>query len=413
MKAIRLGICALITFAVVSFGGVQPWGQAAVEIGSAGLFVLWGVAAIRERRAEIHWNWLFVPLLGLGAIAFVQWGFGLSVYAYLTKMELLRWAAHAMFFFLALQAFRSEGQVKQLAWFLLVLGFVVSLFGIVQHFTFNGNLYWLFALPAGASPFGPFVDADHFAGFIELITPLGVAWLLFRPQRPEQAGLLVLLTVVPIGAVILSASRGGILVLIGEFLALAFLSHTRGLGRKQWLSVIGVAVVASAFIVWLGAGATIRRFEQFAHERIGEEVRISMCRDTSRIFLDHPWMGTGLGTLAAVYPGYASFYNGRTVDHAHNDFLELLADTGALGGICGLCFVALLFWQGLRNLQFGARKCDRAIVGGALVGCGGLLLHEMIDFNLHIPSNALIFLVLAAIATVERRHPSDKLFRCA
>ncbi len=160
-------------------------------------------------------------------------------------------------------------------------------------------------------------------------------------------------------------------------------------------------LLAGTFIVWLGVSRAIQRFEQLAHQGISQQLRLSMYRDTWRIFLDHPWTGTGLGTLVTVYPRYASFYNGKTVDHAHNDFLELLAETGVIGGLCGLSFIVLLFWRGFGNLQLARGAGARAIVAGPLVACVGLLLHSLLDFNLHIPSNALIFLLLAMVASAE------------
>ena len=127
MKAIRVGICALIAFAVLSFGGVEPWGYAILEIGAVVLFVLWGIHAIRERRADIHWNWLYPPMLGLGTLGVVQYVFGFSVYPYLTQVTLLKWGAYLLFFFLTLESFRTTDQVKRFVWFLVIFGFVVSL----------------------------------------------------------------------------------------------------------------------------------------------------------------------------------------------------------------------------------------------------------------------------------------------
>ena len=401
MNAIRVGICALIAFAVLSFGGVKPWSVAVLEIGAAILFVVWGVLAIRRRHVEIHWNWLYLPLIGLGALAILQYAFGLSVYPYLTKIELLRWGAYVLLFFLALESFRTEKHVKQFVWFLVVFGFLVSLFGIIQHFTFNGKLYWSLAIPSGGTAFGPFVDPDHFAGFVELIAPLGLALLFFRSRRREQVLLLLLFTIVPIGALILSASRGGIIGLVLEIALLAFLSRAHRIGRKQVLGAAAIALVAGTFIVWLGVSRAIERFEQLTHGGITRDLRVSMYHDTWRIFVDHPWVGTGLGTLIDVYPRYASFFNGLTVDHAHNDYLELVADTGVLGGICGVSFIILLFWRGFANLQFAGRAALRAVTAGCLTACAGLLVHGLVDFNLHIPSNALIFLLLASTASTD------------
>ena len=89
-----------------------------------------------------------------------------------------------------------------------------------------------------------------------------------------------------------------------------------------------------------------------------------------------------------------------TTEGKFQDLLELLADTGLLGGLCGLSFIGLLFWQGLANLQLATGGSARAIAG-SLAACAGLLLHSLVDFNLHIPSNALIFILLASIATAK------------
>ena len=399
MTAIRLGTCVLIAVTVLSFGGVESWGNAALEIGAALLFVLWAVLLTLRGRAEIFWNWLFIPVFGLGTIALVQYAFGASVYSYLTKIELLRWSAYALLFFLAVQSFQTKEHVKQFLWFLLSLGFVVSLFGLVQYFTFNGKLYWCVSLPPGVSPFGPFVNPNHFAGFAELIAPLGLAMLFFPSRRREQAPLLLLFTILPIGAVFLSASRAGIIVVVLEFALLAFFFQVHRMRGKQLVRATAIGLLAGGMILWLGVTKALERFELLVHQGVNRELRVAMDKDTWRIFQDHPLMGTGLGTLIVVYPRYESFYNGTTVDHAHNDFLELLADTGLVGGVCGALFIGLLFRRGLANFQVAAGGSTRAFVAGPLVGCAGMLLHSFADFNLHIPSNALTFLLLASLAT--------------
>jgi O-antigen ligase len=92
-------------------------------------------------------------------------------------------------------------------------------------------------------------------------------------------------------------------------------------------------------------------------------------------------------------------YDGLIVNHSHNDYAELLSDTGVFGGLCGFAFLALLAWIGWRNL-IGEREVMRlAFHAGALVACFGLLVHATVDFNFHIPSNALVFLLQAALAT--------------
>jgi O-antigen ligase len=399
MKLIRVGLCALVGFEVLAIGGVISWAEAILELSAAGLFLLWGIIAHRRRQADIYWNWLYLPLLGLGTFALLQSVFRLTASPYLTKVELLKWAAYLLLFFLTVESFHTVEQANYLVWFLILLGFFVSLFGIVQHFTFNGRLYWFVPLLQGGTPFGPYVDRDHFAGFVELTAPLGFSLLLFRSCRPEKLTLLFLFTILPIGALILSASRGGTIGLSFELLLLALLSRVHQFGRKQLLAGAALAFVAGTFIVWLGVSEAERRFELLTHEELSREPRLSLYRDTWQIFTHHPLVGTGLGTLVVVHPRYESVYDGTIVDHAHNDYLELLAETGMPGGLVGVAFVVTLLRRGLKNLLSAQGRLARAIQAGALVACLGLLLHSLVDFNLHILANALVFLTLASLAT--------------
>jgi O-antigen ligase len=409
MKAIRVGICVLIAFAVISFGGVEPWGKAILEIGAAALFVWWGILAIRRREAEIHGNWLYLPLLGLGGLGIAQVVFGLSVYPYLTRSDLLLWGAYLILVFLTVESFRTVEEGKRFAWFLAGLAFAVSLSAIVQHFTFNGKLYWFITLPRGDVPFGPFVNHNHFAGFLELALPPGLALLLFSGVPWEKRVLLWLFTIVPIGALLLSASRGGIFGFLFGFLMLCVFAGVFA-KRKHAVMIAGLVVALSGIvIVWLGARHTIARFEQMTlASEMGPDGRLTFYQGAWRICLSHPWTGTGVGTFETAYPRYETEYSGNMiVNHAHDDYLELLADTGLAGGICILAFIVLLYWRGLANLRAAETRPLRAIVAGSLASCSALLLHSVVDFNFHIPSNALLFLLLAFLATSQMIGPNE------
>ena len=407
MTAIRVGICVLVAFSVLANGAVEPWSEAILEIGAASLFLLWGILAIRQRQVRIRWNWLYLPLLSLGGFALVQRLFGLSAYPYATKIELLKAGACLLLFFLTAESFHTGEEGKLFVWFLVSRGVLVSLLAIVQYFTFNGKLYWFLVLRHGGVPFGPFVNPNHFAGFVELTDPIGLAMLFSGAVRRDKLPLLILLTVVPIGALVLSASRGGITIFLFEFVLLTFLVRRPGKEGKHLLKASALALVSGFFAIWLGVGWTVERFENLTRGDISHNRRVSMLRDTWQIFRHHPWTGTGLGTLETVYPRYESYYDGLVVDHAHNDYVELLADTGLIGGVCMVGFVALLVWRGLSNLRATRNPVCRSFYGGSLVGCAGLLLHSLVDFNLHIPSNALLFFLLAAMATCGIAEPGQ------
>ena len=206
---------------------------------------------------EIHWNPLNWPLLGLFAIGLAQLLLHATPYPFLTRVELLKLAAYLLIFFLATQVFRERRDLTNLAWFLILLCFSVSLLGIVQHFTSDAKIYGLRTLSQGGDIFGPFVNRNHFAGFVELTLPAGLALLIFRGLRRDMIPLTGLLTIVPIGAMILSGSRGGIVSFAFELAVLALLARFRKAPegpRLVALAIVGFAASGSGGMAGSGPG---------------------------------------------------------------------------------------------------------------------------------------------------------------
>jgi O-antigen ligase len=400
MKALRIGLCAIIALSVLAHGVVEVWSESVLEISAAILFVIWAIEINREGAPKIQWSALNWPLLGLLGIGLAQLAFRMTAYPYLTGTELLKLSAYFILFFLMVQAFRERADLTKLAWFLVFLGFVVSLVGIIQHFTSEGKIYWFRELTAGGSPFGPYVNRNHFAGFVELVLPVGLSLLVFRGVRRDVYPMAGLLTIVPLGALILSASRGGIVSFAFEVGVLALLARSRKGPEGPRIGAIAiVGLAAVALIVWLGAGKAIERFSTTHAGDVSLARRASMFRGAAHVFLEHPIRGSGLGTLIAVYPRYETGYDGRVVDHTHNDYIEILAETGILGGICCLVFLWILFRDARRCFEAEQGHFSRALHAGAITAVSGLLLHSFVDFNLQIPSNALLFLLQAYLAT--------------
>jgi O-antigen ligase len=100
-----------------------------------------------------------------------------------------------------------------------------------------------------------------------------------------------------------------------------------------------------------------------------------------------------------VYPFYETAYDGRRVDHIHNDYLEALAETGMLGGLCGPAFLWIFFHNALRNVSAEQGRLSRALHASGIVAVCGILLHSFVEFNLHIPANVLLFLLQVHLAT--------------
>jgi O-antigen ligase len=399
MSILRAGVCVLVAFAVLAHGAVEPWSEAVLEIGAAILLLIWAVQALTSSDLKLVWNPLLWPLLGFWLVGALQWLLGLTAVSFLTRIELLKFSALLALFFLCVQSYKTRSQWRNFVWFLLGLGFAVSLFAILQHFTFNGKLYWVRELQYGGIPFGPYVNRNHFAGLMELLVPSGLSILILGGERRDQVPLVALFTLLPIGALFLSASRGGIIGFVAEVGFLAVLIVARRREKKVLAAAAVVFTVAAILVSWLGIGAALDRFATYKKLETSERRRVEMLHDSLRIFQSHRVLGTGLGTLQEVFPRYESSYDGLVVNHSHNDYAEALAETGIAGGLCGFAFLCILFWRSWKILSAEGESRGFAYHAGALVACLGLLVHAGVDFNFHIPSNALIFLLQAALAT--------------
>ncbi|MGA8230734.1 MAG: O-antigen ligase family protein [Candidatus Acidiferrales bacterium] len=399
MSLLRTGICAAIIFSVMAYGTVEVWSTSVLEISAALLVVLWALLVVSGTVKTVHWNPLNGPLLAFLGVGLIQLIFRTTMSPFFTRAELLKLFACFLIFFVMTQAFRERKDFEYFAGFLMALCFGVSLLGIAEFFTANGKLYWTRSTPSDVAFFGPYVNPNHFAGFVELLIPISMALLAMRGVRRDLIPLAGLFTVLPIGALIMSGSRGGILSFLFEIGLLLFVAWSLR-ARKSRLGTFGFFVLAGlALVAWLGSG---KAAEKFSHLRAGEVTlarRWSMVKGATDVFLAHPIVGSGLNTLVLAFPQYENMYDARVVDHAHNDYVEILADTGILGGLCALAFLILLFRHAVARIESEQGHFSRALHVGALIACSGILMHGFVDFNLHITANYLLFLTNAGLAT--------------
>jgi O-antigen ligase len=409
MKLIRIGIFATVAFAVLSHGAVEPWARGILECASGFLLVAWALQFyFADEEREIVFPHLLFPMFALTLLVLVQWAFHLTASRFSTRTELLLLLSMVILIFLAAQAFRSLADWRAFAWFTMLLAFFVAGFGILQHLTFNGKLYWFREMRYGGIPFGPFANRNHFAGFAELVLPMSLVPLLLGRVRRDRLVIVGILAVIPLSAILLAASRGGIISLFAEltFLFLVVLLRRAG-GRHLYVGGL-VLLAAFATVSWLGVNRILSRFSSLQSLEVTQSKRASMRHGAWKIFLDHPVLGTGLGTLQQVYPPYETLYDGKIVNHAHNDYMEALAETGAIGGLCCAWFLGAVFLGALRRLQDEGNSFANTLRLCGWTGCCGLLVHSLVDFNLHIPSNLLLFLLMSLLASAEISQPTQE-----
>ena len=433
-RFIILMLCLAVVTTTLAFGTVHAWSLAVFQMSAAVVLALWVLDAWRTRTLRLSRNFLQLPLLGLFAVGLIQllplgggapgdFGGALSVeparaLSYdpqATRVVLLQLAGLIVYFAAALAFVDSPRRLRLVARLVVVFGFLLAVYGLMQHFVNPRTIFWV-REPKQAEPFGPYVNRHHFAGYMELVLamPLG---LLFAGAVPrERIPLYAFAAAIMAVALVMTNSRGGMLSMVCQILflaAVASLARGRGDERADRASKVRAAAVrlglAFAMIVavfagvlYFGGEAALSRLVGTVYSDDPTTGRAHFWRGTLGIIRDHPLLGAGLGAFPAVYPRYDTGSGTYKLEQAHNDYLQLLSDAGVVGGVLGLAFVVALLWMALKRLQ-SPDRFRRGVALGALAGCGGVLVHSFFDFTLHTTANALLFLVLAALATVNGR----------
>ena len=395
------GLTALLVLAVLAFGAVQGWATLALQAGAVTLFLLWAASQALRAQLRVTYSPLFAPMAALGFVVAAQLVLGWSAYSYATYTEFMKMVAYGVLFFLTVQCLRGEGACKRFLAVVVVFSFLLAVFAILQDLTWNGKIYWVQELRHGGQPYGPYVNRNHYAGLMEMLAsfPLVLAASGFLVTWLRM--LIAFATVLTAGTIFLSGSRGGMIALTLQVLFLGAWLLGRRRRRGTVRPFLAIFLLVAVLVAWLGADRFVDRLETL-RDPLGDQgsgIRPQIVRDAMRMFAERPVAGWGLGVFPIAYPKYRTFYTNLYVNEAHNDYLQLLVETGLLGFAAMVFFLVLLYRVSLSQLQHAGENLAYATKLAALVGCTGILVHSISDFNLHIPANAALFYVLAAIAT--------------
>ena len=422
-RAARLLLLIALIAACLAYGGVQTWVWASMELVAVAVLVLWAVGVARQETVRIVWSPMWIPAALFLLLVVAQLTLHLTADRSGTREAVMKLTTDLIILFIAAQllcghrrSWRSFGFV---VWAFTSL---LSLFSILQFFTSEGKIFWATQLTSNS--FGSYVNRNHYAGLMEMLIPVSAAYVLSRRSNYAVKAALGFTVLIAFASVLISGSRGGFVSLFAEVFILGFLAW-RSLPRRSRqpllaVGAIGVAIVAAAFF-WLAPAEVFPRLAEVAHLRSRPEVsitsRIAASWDALRMFKDHPLIGTGAGSFEAVYPQYQSNPTDLRWDHAHNDYAEALAETGLLGGVIIAAALILFFRLAFRDLRERLQHRNSRLGIGAALGCCGMLVHSLVDFNLHIPANAAWFAVCLACSlapslptgkTAGPRHPAGQ-----
>jgi O-antigen ligase/tetratricopeptide (TPR) repeat protein len=366
-----------------------------------------------------------------------------SVYPPGTRTQLALLALATATFLIA-AAHAAQGNVMRMSVIAIALvGTALAVFALAQKIAWNGLVYWQIPLSHGGQPFGPFVNRNNAAGFLNICMAAGLATLILASpfgdttdgrQRSGQhhasarnplerfvdalqtwlgqlgaRQLLALSLLVFIGAAIVaSASRGGLLSLV---VAVTVTSGCLTLKREN--RTVGVALgvfllAALGVVVWLGQSAdTQARLERLAAEQslLESDARFFNWQEAIKSVPSAIMLGHGLDTYRFVYTDHhLPRFTGDTVHyHAENQFVQALVD-GGLVAFAALCLaIGLVLYAAGRLIRSNLRS-DLAIGAMGVYAVTSQLVAGSFDFGLYVPANALAMALVCGIVVGRAAH---------
>ena len=394
---VRYAIYALLIFTPLARGSVQGWSVSVIHL----ITLIALTAFLLEKSLAWNWKWINTPLdkpiLCLLLLCFLSSIFSLHRYTSIWSLILL--LNYLTIYYLVIHTIRTRTQFRQLIYLVIGVATFLSIFGLFKWIGANPFLWWEYPDLKYSADFlsATYGNHNHLAGYMEMAIPLLLGLFLIG-FRGEKLLFLIFLTFLMLTALILSLSRGGwIGSLIGLlFMALALVTD-RHFRNKRLIAALTGGFLAVAFIVLASTPVVerIRTIEQ-KEEIPNLSARVTVWKGVAQMIQDHPLLGTGPGTFAAVFtqyqpPGFACRYF-----MAHNDYLHITSETGLPIIAIVVWMIIALYRKGFKNLKNPSRLV-RGITVGAMSGITAILVHSISDFNLHIPANALLFTVLAAL----------------
>jgi O-antigen ligase len=400
------GVLGLLLFGPLAFGAVEVWSISIMQAGAGLLFALWATQQAITGKLEITGSRLFFPALLFGSLILWQLATGQTAYRAATFSAAMLYCSYGLLSFLVVQCLRRTSQVKFLGFVLPGYGFTVAMFALLQGLASNGRLYWLRTAQAGGSIYGPYVNHNHYAGLMEMLTPIPLVISLAGGVRRSRRIRAAAAAAVMASTIFLSGSRGGMVAFAAQMVLLAVFLIKRNRNCRAALALGAFLVFALGLLAWLGGGQLAERVASI-HAATTTELsggtRLTIDRDALKMFAERPVLGWGLGVFPEIYPQFSSFATNIPVGMAHNDYLQVLVEMGMLGFAAVLWFLLTLYRSALEKLNHWPPDNNTAVTLAAILGITGILVHSFLDFNLQIPANAALFYALCAAAAMEPR----------
>jgi O-antigen ligase len=411
-------VLTILVFAPLAMGAVDAWAFLVVQGLTIAVMLVWALRLWLSPKPQLLW-----PPISWVVLAFAVYAGARYLTAdieYVARLEMIQVVVYAFLFFGIVNNLYRQESVQMVSYTIIFLAVGISSYAVAQLLT-HSNHVWNLISPYSGRASGTYFSPNNLAGFLEMLLPLAVAYLLAGRMNVVLRILLGYAALIMAAGLAVTFSRGGwVAAAVG---LLALLLALAGHRHHRWRALLLLLVLlgGGTFFVTNYLSKTIgymRRVEHpQANSTLGLDVRFVIWRAAERMWLDHFWWGVGPAHYDYRFREYRPENVQMRPDRAHNDYLNLLADWGAAGGIIVLAG-ATIFVAGLAKTRLHVRRSERefgsgqsnrfAFFFGAAAGLLALAVHSVVDFNLHIPANALIGVTLLALLSSNLRFATER-----
>jgi len=393
------------------------------------VFILW--LMVQMIPMPIGWIQILSPQAAAVYLeAFPQIEFAsLSLDVHSSAVSLLKSMAYMMFFWLVLMLIDNRAKLEWLAYVILISALFQASYGCYMIISGNEIAFFIEKEDHLGLATGTFLNRNHFAGYLEMSLAVGIGLFIstlsdvrhhswrarirsFLDAVLSRKGLIRLVLIIICAGLIMSRSRMGnasffiSLLLVGVLFLLTAKHATKSTSILLLsLIVLDVVLVGS----WVGVERVVERMEHTSSET---ETRVEVARDTLEMIKDYPLTGVGAGNYFSSFPAYRghdiqSYYN-----HTHNDYLELLSELGVVGISLLVMVVLLSLSAAIKAIRGRSSPLLLGMAFASVMGTLSILIHSTVDFNLQIPSNAMMFMLMMALGIIAlHMQKSDRLHR--
>lgn len=406
-------VLAILVFGPLAMGAVNRWQFLVIQGLTLGVMALWGLRLWVNKRPQLLW-----PPICYAVVAFVIYAIVRYCQAdieFVARQELIRILVYAFLFFAIINNLHRQEAGKIITLTLVFLGMVISFYAAYQFLVKSSHVWNLPSRYPGRGS-GTFVYPNSLAGFLEMLVPLGLSYVLIGRLSHVTKILLGYASLAMVAGIAVTLSRGGWAVagavLVVFCVVMIFQRHY----RIQALLLLGVMLAIGIFAIPKAEIMQQRVQSTFLSGR-ADDLRLGVWPSAVRMWQDHFWLGVGPAHFDQRFPQYRPVGVQARPVWAHNDYLNTLADWGLVGAALVTATWALLYWGVWRAWKFvrgpkddfARKKSNRfAFSVGASMGLLAILLHSAVDFNMQIPAIAILAVTLMALLSSQIRFATER-----